>query len=497
MNINILEFLEKTVLHYPDKIAVKHNEDGISFTELRNKALYIGEVLEEYNFKNEPIAVFMPKSINAITALLGVIYSGNIFFSLDVDSPRERNKSILSKIQPKIILTNNKLFEEAKAYESNDIVILNIEEFDYSLQNQLKVFIPQNIDTDPLYIVNTSGSTGHPKGVLISHGAMISFLNASNRVVQTGPDDVIGNQAPFTFDIAISDMFIAFMTGATLLLIDRINFSFPIKLIQILNENRVTYIRWVASALVIVSNAKLIDKINSGLKYVMISGEKIPQNHLQNWLNNSTADFFNCYGPTECTAYSVVYKFQRDDELDKSMPIGRSLYNKAVFLLNEKNSLITKSNVIGEICIKGSCVSLGYWNDREKTEEVFIQNPLQNNYREIIYKTGDLAYYNEEGDLVFQSRKDYQIKHMGYRIELTEIEAAVNADELIENCCVVYNDDKQEIRLFYSGKIDISDLLSKLKAKIPAYMIPAKVKKLDKMPVNQNGKLDRKQLSEV
>lgn len=200
--------------------------------------------------------------------------------------------------------------------------------------------------------------------------------------------------------------------------------------------------------------------------------------------------FINLYGPTECTGMSCYYEVDRDFELDEAIPIGRPFKNTDIILLNEENKPV-KEGETGEICIRGTSLTLGYYNNFEKTGEVFVQNPLNSSYPELIYRTGDLGKYNERGELVFVSRKDNQIKHMGHRIELGEIEAVANMHPHIKSACCIFDEVKKKIVLYYVGDISEADLAVFMKDKLPRYMIPNVTKKLDKMPLTPNGKIDR------
>jgi len=202
------------------------------------------------------------------------------------------------------------------------------------------------------------------------------------------------------------------------------------------------------------------------------------------------AKFTNLYGPTEGTGMCCYYKVDRDFAPDEAIPIGRPFKNTEILLLNEKNERAGKGEA-GEICIRGTSVTLGYYNNPGKTAEVFVQNPLNTAYPELIYRTGDIGKYNERGELMFVSRKDYQIKHMGHRIELGEIEVNVNMMPRIQLSGCIYDNEKGKIVLYYVGDMEAGELTKALKEKLPRYMIPNYVKKLDRMPLTPNGKIDR------
>lgn len=208
--------------------------------------------------------------------------------------------------------------------------------------------------------------------------------------------------------------------------------------------------------------------------------------------------YSNLFGPTEITDIGIYYTIDRKFEDDEPIPIGNACDNVDVFLLNEQNQIVEKgSEQMGEIYIRGSFLALGYYNNGTKTKEAFVQNPLNASYPEIVYKTGDLARWNAHGELVYVSRKDFQIKHMGYRIELGEIETAISAISGNELCVCIYDDKKDKIVLVYQGNtVTKKDILTVAKERLPHYMIPNIIRQYEVLPLNENGKINRKFLKE-
>lgn len=203
--------------------------------------------------------------------------------------------------------------------------------------------------------------------------------------------------------------------------------------------------------------------------------------------------YANLFGPTETTDICTYYIIDREFKDDEILPIGKSCNNCDIFLLDENNHEVL-DNREGELCVRGSFLAMGYYNNEMKTKEVFVQNPLNKAYPEIIYKTGDLVKYNESGELIYITRKDFQIKHMGYRIELGEIEAAVNSLDKIQSSAVIFDEMKDKIVLIYTGKIDDISIMEGISLRVPDYMKPNVIVKVKVMPYNQNGKIDRKWL---
>jgi amino acid adenylation domain-containing protein len=354
----------------------------------------------------------------------------------------------------------------------------------------------RQLDTDPIYIVFTSGSTGIPKGVVACHRSVIDYIENLSDVLGFNEDTRFANQTPLYFDACLKELYPTLKFGATTYIVPKSLFMFPIKLVEFLNEYKINTVCWVVSALTMISSFKTFDKVVPQYLHTIAFGSEVfPIKQFNIWKETlPNAKFTNLYGPTECTGMCCYYNVNRDFALDEVMPVGRPFHNTEILLLNEKNER-AKAGEVGEICVRGTSLTLGYYHNFEKTNEAFVQNPLNDRYPELIYRTGDLGKYNEFGELVFVSRKDYQIKHMGHRIELGEIEVNVNMLDGISTSCCVYQKEKGKIVLFYVGEMEVKDLVSTLKDKLPRYMIPNRVEKLDTMPLTANGKLDRVTLS--
>ena len=305
------------------------------------------------------------------------------------------------------------------------------------------------------------------------------------------------NEAPFYFDASVPDLYCTLRNCATLFIMEKSLFSFPVKVLEYLRIKKINAIFWVPSALIIVANMRALGVVDiSCLKKVMFCGEVMPVKQLNMWRSElKDAVFVNYYGPSEATYASTYYILDREFQNGETLPIGKAALNTGVVVLNEKDELV-QDGQIGELCIKGSGLALGYYNDTERTKESFVQNPINKSFPEIIYRTGDLVRYNMRGEIEYVGRKDFQIKHMGYRIELGEIEMAVLAHENVQNACCLYDEKKQCIVLVYAGDVDEIEMNKFLKESIPRYMLPGLYKKLSIMPINANGKIDRAGLAE-
>ena len=495
---NVLEYLEKTVNEMPDKICYLDDKSEMSFRRVWNEARGIGTYLAHLGIYKKPVAVFMKKGPREVTAFLGAVYAGCYYIPMDVEMPLFRIELIFKLLGDCFIICDEAsfpvlekldrgasciLYEMAAGTESDDRLLAGIRE--------------RQIDTDAVYVLFTSGSTGIPKGVIACHRSLIDYIDRLGEILKADKDTVFGNQTPLYTDACLKDLYPTLKYGATTVFIPKPLFSFPVRLISFMNEKKVNTICWVASALSIVSSLGTFESVIPKYLHTIASGSEIfPVRQYLIWKNTlPDARFNNLYGPTECTGCSCYYEIERDFEPDEVIPIGKHFQNTDVFLLSENNKP-TPRGELGEICIRGTGVALGYYKNPEKTAEAFVQNPLNDCYPELIYRTGDLGRFNDRDELVYVSRKDFQIKHMGYRIELGEIEAVCGAFDGISLCCALYNKENKKILLYYTGSVDKNEVLKYLKSKLPRYMLPSELIHLSEMPFTLNGKIDRKGLAE-
>ena len=501
MNRTILELLEETAEKHKDKIIYEDINKRDTYSEYINICKKIGTgILEKIGTIKKPIGIFIDRSVPCLETMMGVSYSGNYFVVLDTKSPKERNELIINSLPDISIIVEEKNLKKIEElnFNGNLLIYENLLKNKVN-QEKLDEIRDKIIDTDPMYMQFTSGSTGVPKGIVICNRSVISYAYNIKRTFKIDENTIFGNEPPFYFSMSTLEIYTTMISGATMHIIPKMYFSFPIKLLEFLKEKCINTIYWVPSILCIVANMKALDAIDlPDLKKVLFAGEVMPTKQLNIWIKHfPNAMFANLCGPTEitdiCTYYIVDRKF-RDDE---SLPIGKACYNCDVLILKEDGTE-AKEGEEGELCVRGSFLALGYYNNPEKTSQAFVQNPLNNSYPEIIYKTGDLVKRNERGEILYISRKDFQIKHMGYRIELGEIETAISSIEGIITCACVYDMQNKKIVLFYQGKeIDEKELLIKAKNKLPNYMCPNDIRKLDRMVYNANGKIDKNKLKKL
>lgn len=506
MQASVTEWLDKTSEKYPEKTAIIDKEKGICYEEYRRKSLMVARALIDTKIgERKPVAVYLKKGAEMLISFLGVAYSKNFYSPIDVEMPTSRVNKILEVLKPGVIITTKELKTQFKEfeYEGGYLLYDNLKPLDddEAIVNEVSQSI---IDTDLLYVLFTSGSTGVPKGVAIRHRSVIDYIEWVTEEFDVTEGDSFGNQAPFYFDNSILDIYSTLKTGAEINIIPKDLFSQPILLLEYIQKWGINSIFWVPSALITVAKLRALKNIDlsSTLKRVLFCGEVMPNKQLNFWRKYLPHVLYaNLYGPTEITDACTFYKINRVFCDEESLPIGKPMKNTDVLVLDEKNHLISpcEKGKVGELCVRGTCLAAGYYNNPEKTREVFVQNPLNDCYEEKIYRTGDLVSYNEYGELIYIGRKDHQIKHLGHRIELGEIETAAFSLDDISRCCCVFDDKQQSIVMFIEaqGEYSRNEINERLEKLIPKYMLPNKVKTISALPLNANGKIDRKALMEL
>lgn len=496
---NVLDYLEESQRKYPDKIAIKCLEETITYDRFVETCQKGGTYLSHKVASREPIMVFMEKGIDTLIAFFSSVYAGCFYSLINPEFPENRILDIVKVLKSRIVITDD-VHEERASKIFRNAEVVNISTLKKTTKNLsiLKERRSGAIDYDPLYVNFTSGSTGIPKGVAISHRSVIDFIGHFTDLFDFTEDDIIANQAPFDFDVSVKDIYSSFKVGATLLLIPKAYFSNPTKLLDYLVDNSVTTLTWAVSALCLVTTFHGLDyKIPKTVNKVIFSGEVMPMKHLNMWMEKlPEATFINVYGPTEITCNCTYHVIDRTRDYRDVIPIGKSFPNERVMLLDDSGHEIKAPHTIGNICVSGTALALGYYANEEKTDEAFVNNPTITGYKELMYKTGDLGEYNEKGELVFKGRKDFQIKFQGHRIELEEIERAMMNFKEIVRACVLFDEEKNRLYGFYIGNIDKKELHAKMKEILPAYMVPTKLIEKDVFPMTKNGKIDRKILME-
>lgn len=451
---NVLEYLE---MHSNNNKNKSRFEDKDNVMDYRSMTLYakkIGSVLSQNGSARRPVAIYLDKSVDELACFFGVIYSGNFYVPIDSELPLQRIKTIFEDLKPVAIIARENIKSEYKDYFKN-YNLMYIDEFKKEKINEerLAQIRERAIDTDPIYALFTSGSTGVPKGVVVCHRSVINYAEWIKDTFSVDSDCVLGNQTPFYFSMSVLDIYGALAAGASLCLIPKKLFMFPIELSDYLNKKKINMIYWVPTALSMFNRFHVLGNIELPyLEKILFAGEVMPTKYINEWRRRFPNILYaNLFGPTEITDIGIYHILDREYSDDEPLPIGKVCKNVDAFVISADNDLIQEPGREGELFIRGSFLALGYYNNQTKTREVFVQNPLNLMYPEIVYKTGDIVKYNNYNELIYVGRKDLQIKHMGNRIELGEIESSVNSLETVESCACVFDKEKDWIILFYTG----------------------------------------------
>ncbi len=491
---NILEYLERSAQLYPEKPALVDERQSITFTQALEDSRRVGSSLALSLAKGQPVAVYMEKSVENLCAFWGIVYAGGFYVSFNTQLPTSRLQQMQSVLQAPFVITDEEhraaleeVFPPHRILLYQDLVKSAV---DRALLAQIR---QRHVDTAPLYANFTSGSTGVPKAVVVGHRSTLDFIDHFCPIFSITQKDVIANQAPFDFDVSVKDIYSALATGATLVLVPRPLFSQPQQLLDFLCEHRATTLIWAVSALCLITTVHGLDyRTPETVNKVLFSGEVMPAKHLNIWMEHlPRTQFVNLYGPTEITCNCTYHIIDRERSYPDGIPMGQAFPNEDVFLLDGDDQLVTSPNVVGEVCVRGSALALGYYRNPDQTAAAFPNNPLNPCYPDRIYRTGDLARYSTLGELHFCGRKDFQIKHMGHRIELEEIERAVSNLPGVHRCCCVFHSEKHRLYAFYQGELTSKELRLQLLPTLPPYMIPNVFRQVDQFPLNKNGKIDR------
>lgn len=505
MQSHMLAYFENgAARRFPDKLAIVDGATRLTFAQLESQAKRFALLLvARADVLRQPMAVYMPKCADTVVADLAILYSGNFYSNLDVKSPPQRLKNIVANIGPRLVVTSRARADEVLAAGIPRDQIVLIEDLDDAAVTADSAALHRRlenvIDTDPVCIINTSGSTGTPKGVVLNHRGTIHFMDWVFDTFAFDSDVVIGSLSPFYFDIYTLELNLCLAKGATLVIIPDQLAIFPSRLMSFLADAQVSFLFWVPTIMVNIANLELLDRVAlPRLRTVFFAGEVFPTRHLNMWRRAlPQAQFVNLYGPIEIHVDCTYYIVEGEIADDQPLPIGTPCRNTDILILNEANEQCAVDEQ-GELCVRGSSLSQGYWNDPEKTARAFVQNPLNTRFPELIYRTGDLALIRANGQIFLAGRKDYQIKHMGYRIELPEIEHQVLGIPGIANACVVYDHPKNAITLFLQpsgADVPAAVIRQALSEIFPKYMLPTAFHSMASLPMNPNGKIDRNGLS--
>lgn len=479
----------------PDRAMFTDETETLTFADAAARSDRIGSALLRRGAAREPVLVFMKRSGAMIAAFFGVWKANCFYVPVDAEMGETRIRSILDRVRARFAIVDESARDLLSvcgfAGEALDACAILSEPAD---ADALDAAEKRRLDSDPAYLVFTSGSTGAPKGVVGVHRAVLDYAEQITKTLRADETDVFGMQAPLYVDACLKEILSALKCGSGVVLVPKKLFMTPVPLVEFLNAHRVTALCWVVPALTLISALHTFDAVvPQYLKTVAFGSEVMPPKQLSIWREHVSARYLNLYGPTECTGMSCFYEVDRDFAPGERIPIGHAFDNTEIFLIDENG----RRSDEGEIYIRGTAVCHGYYRDPERTAKAFVQNPLNPDYPETVYRTGDLGRINERGELEFLGRRDDQIKHMGHRIELGELEAAARMVDGVDAACAVFDREKSLLGLVYTGAIEKTALLAALKAKLPEYLLPKRTAKVDSLPLTENGKTDRRAAAQL
>ena len=452
---NVLEYLAEAAKRRPGDTAVVDEFGSYTYKQLQDDSAAYGAALSEYDVANRGVVIMVEKCYDTLAIMLGTLFASGYYVPVDPSVPPVRLAHIVATLGSPLLVADE---EALRGLQLEDAC----------------------------------------KGVAVSHGAIISFIDEFVSEFEFDRSDRFANQAPFDFDVSVKDIFGSLAVGATLVIVPRRLFMQPKALVEFLDEQRVTVMVWAVAALCMVNTFRAItsDSLTT-VRKVLFSGEVMPLAHLKSLLASlPDAEFVNLYGPTEITCNCLYHRVDRAKDGAAELPLGKAFGHCEVLAVDEEGRRIVEPGQKGEIIVRGPSLALGYIGNREATEKAFAPNPLNSLYGERVYRTGDSAMLTDEGDLVFCGRKDNQIKYRGHRIELEEIDKAFEGFSDVDRCRCAFDSKKNRLCAFYEGTACEKELPGRAASLLPAFMRPTRIAKVPSMPLNKNGKVDRAMLLE-
>jgi amino acid adenylation domain-containing protein len=509
-------------MHFPDKEAVRIQGAGVTYVELDLFTNQLAHALLSIGVRRgDRVGIYVHKSLASIVSVFGILKAGGVYVPLDPGAPARRLAYIMRNCDIRVVLTSTEKIADLRQTlaEENPLsiaVLTDGDEQEIDALERLQV-LPWNavlaqdkglpavpvIETDLAYILYTSGSTGEPKGVMISHRTIFTFINWCATTFHMHESDRVTSHAPLHFDLSTFDIYVTLKAGGTVVLVPERLSIFPVQLTKLLQDERITVTYLVPSILsMMVNYGQLVRHDLSALRVVLFAGEVFPVKYLRQLVAAlPRADYYNLYGPTE-TNVCTYYKVRPGDlapERTAPVPIGIACENTEVFVVSDQGALITTPGEEGEIWVRGSCVAQGYWGDADKTASRFVKNPFQRHFDEIAYRTGDIAVLDQDGvNWRYVGRRDHMVKSRGYRIELGEIESALYSHHGVKEAAVVAIPDDllgNRLKAFVvpleSNGLTAQELEAHCHQRLPRYMVPESIEIQQDLPKTSTGKIDR------
>jgi amino acid adenylation domain-containing protein len=515
--------IRESASRHPEQIALIHQGQVITYSDLEAQSnVFSNLLLSLPSAKYERIGIYLNRGIDSIVAAIGALKAGAIYVPIDPQSPVRRLQFIIGHCEIRTILTTQNRISNLEESFSEGSPLKNVVVMDAaealppsrvapnlvawkqaSMGFDAREQAVSTIDGDPAYILFTSGSTGSPKGVTLSHLNALTFIESAFNFFQITKDDRLSNICPLHFDMSVFDIYVAIKAAATTVIVPETSAIFPAKVAEIISTQKISVWNSVPSAISMLATLSNLAKYDfSRLRLVLFAGEVFPLKYLRRLkplIQN--ARFCNMYGQTEANSSTYHWVDELPPNDNATLPIGSALPNFEVFAIDNDGHLVSEPGQEGELYVRASTVSLGYWADPERTAKAFVANPLAPESRERLYKTGDLVRLNPDGEFVFLNRKDFMIKSRGYRIEIGEIESVLCNHPGIKAAVVIPIPDElignrisAIIEPLPSVQMDRDDILNYCAKQLPKYMVPEIIQFRNSLPITSSGKIDRQQL---
>ncbi|MGM1048283.1 MAG: non-ribosomal peptide synthetase [Bacillota bacterium] len=483
----ISELFETQVNLTPEATAIVFEGKPWSYRQLNNRANQIAEYFYNMGVRQQMVVgILIHRSVDLIAALLGVLKNGAIYVPIDPKFPMKRVEYILKDSVATILLTDDESILPT-SYAGKIAYVEDIQ--DFREEESFKFYSLIQSPSEMAYILYTSGSTGSPKGVMISHKSICNFIESLFERISFSQRNSVLCVTTVCFDIFVLETWLPLCKGLKVILANELQQVNPRSIRKLIINHKIDVIQTTPSHLKLLLDGNLDNSYLSSVS-LLIGGESLPYSLLQRVQKIPARNIFNMYGPTETSVWSSVSNLSFKDEVD----IGRPIFNTQIYILNE-NLLPVPIGVPGELYISGEGLAIGYWNNEIETTKRFIENPFKSN--ELMYRTGDLAKWTIDGNIEFLGRIDSQVKIRGYRIEMGEIEKKIVQHPLIEEAVVTIGEDwmgENKLYVYYVGSSnsDLSEQLNTfLRGNLPYYMVPSYYIKLEELPRTPNGKIDR------
>ncbi|WP_308722804.1 non-ribosomal peptide synthetase [Paenibacillus polysaccharolyticus] len=484
---------QKSVRSFSKRQAIKDLNETLSYEELNDRSDYIARGLLNKGLKTgEVVAFICERSVNTIAGLLGILKAGGVFLPIDPSLPSERVNYMLKDSQAQILLISSRFALEVDSLLQNILIIEDV----VSLNDKQDIDYPLVSKDHAACIIYTSGTTGHPKGVLFNHNILLHHTSAFSKYVASGEKPRnIGLIAPYYFDVFLEDVFYGLFNGHTIFIIQEDAQLDAKLLMEVLCDHQIHYMNATPTQIRILLSNSRNEFSNSSIELFLIGGEPLKEtliNDIKVAFAHAIPQIINCYGPTECCVDVTTYRVDSEQHFyPYSIPIGKPMKNVGAYITGLNNEVLP-IGVIGELCFSGDVLTKGYIGKPDESSKVFSPSPFIPG--ETFYRTGDLAMWLPDGNIEFVKRIDSQIKVRGHRVELSEIEIALQQHKHVKEAIVLFENEELEAFVVMDSEGDLKELKRFLREKLPSYMQPSKFALLEVLPTNANGKIDKKAL---